>query len=55
MIALMLLTLAACDNRPPAPTAEENRQLDEAESMLNDEAQEKGPVSEDSDPDSNSD
>ena len=35
-IFLMALSLAACgDGRPPAPTAEENRQLDEAEAMLN--------------------
>lgn len=32
-----LLLLAACqDHRPPAPTAEENNQLDEADRMLND-------------------
>ncbi len=36
MIALTALTLTACgDERPPAPTAEESRQLDEAEAMLN--------------------
>ncbi len=34
--ALLLMCLAACgQDRPPAPTAEENRQLDEAEAMLN--------------------
>jgi hypothetical protein len=38
MMLLLALALAACDDRPPAPTAEENRQLDEAESMLNEEA-----------------
>ena len=35
LIAVMLLT-ACGEDRPPAPTAEENRQLDEAEAMLND-------------------
>jgi hypothetical protein len=38
--ALLLLFLAAAcrDNRPPAPTAEEAGQLNEAEAMLNEEA-----------------
>jgi hypothetical protein len=32
-----LLLLAACrDERPPAPTGEQNQQLNEAENMLND-------------------
>lgn len=35
-IVLIALLLTACGaDRPPAPTAEENRQLDEAEAMLN--------------------
>ena len=40
-----LLLLAACgDSRPPAPTAEESDQLNEAEELLNAEAaKEKGP------------
>ena len=34
--AFLALLLTACgEDRPPAPTAEENRQLDEAEAMLN--------------------
>jgi hypothetical protein len=33
----LLLALAACDKRPPAPTAEQNAQLNEAEAMLNEE------------------
>jgi hypothetical protein len=33
-IILLLLLLGACSDRPPAPSAEENRQLDEAEAML---------------------
>ena len=33
---VIALLLTACgEDRPPAPTAEENRQLDEAEVMLN--------------------
>jgi hypothetical protein len=33
----LALVLAACDrDRPPAPTAEQADQLDEAEAMLND-------------------
>ena len=51
---VIALLLAACgEKRPPAPTAEENRQLDEAENMLNAEANETGPASGDTDPESN--
>ena len=32
----LLLLLAACDRRPPAPNAAQNAQLDEVEAMLND-------------------
>lgn len=33
---LIALMLTACtEQRPPAPSAEENRQLDEADAMLN--------------------
>ena len=44
-ILLMTCLLAACgDDRPPAPTAEEAAQLNEAEELLNAEtAKEKGP------------
>ena len=43
LVAAMLLT-ACGDDRPPAPTAEEAAQLDEAEALLNQEAaNEKGP------------
>ena len=33
-----LLLLAACEDRPAAPSAEQNAQLDEAEAMLDEEA-----------------
>ncbi|WP_309661054.1 hypothetical protein [Sphingomonas sp.] len=39
-----LWLLAACrDDRPPAPTAAQSDQLNDAEDMLNDAAQDKGP------------
>ena len=45
MIFLCLLLTAACrDQRPPAPTAEQADQLNDAEAMLNDMAKnEEGP------------
>ena len=47
ILALMLLTLAACEDRPPAPSAEQNAALDEEA------AHEKGPASKPADPNSN--
>jgi hypothetical protein len=38
-----LLLVACHDRRPPAPTAEQSQQLNEAVSMLNDLANEEGP------------
>jgi len=35
LVPLALLFLTSCGNDPAAPTAEENRQLDEAANMLN--------------------
>jgi hypothetical protein len=49
-LILIGLLLAGCDRRPPAPTAEQNEQLNEAEAMLNEE----GPAPEGTGP-SNSD
>jgi hypothetical protein len=45
-VLIALLLLSACrDDRPPAPTAEESDQLNEAENLLNQEAaNEKGPA-----------
>ena len=37
-IAMALLLVSGCgEKRPPAPTAEQNEQLNEAENMLNEE------------------
>ena len=42
---LIALLLTACgEDRPPAPTEAENRQLDEADAMLNEAGNETGPV-----------
>ena len=35
LILIALLIAGCADKRPQAPTAEENRQLDEADAMLN--------------------
>ncbi len=42
LIALLLL-FACTDESPPAPTAEEAAQLNEAEELLNEAAKEDGP------------
>ena len=39
VLALALLTAACERDRPPAPTEEQSSQLDEAEAMLNDMAE----------------
>ncbi len=43
VLILIGLLLAGCDQRPPAPTAEQNDQLNEAEAMLNEEGPEARP------------
>jgi hypothetical protein len=57
IVACALLLLAACrDDRPPAPTAEESAQLNQAEDMLNDMAEnEEGPEANASGPSNRSD
>ena len=52
-ILFALIALAGCSDRPPAPTPEQNDQLNEAEEMLDEEAaKEKGPAAEAADPSS---
>ena len=36
LLALVMLATACREQRPPAPTAEESNQLNDAEAMLND-------------------
>ena len=57
LIACAFLALAAChDKRPPQPTAEQSQQLNDAEDMLNDMAQnEEGPEANASSPSNSSD
>ena len=55
MFLIGLLLTACGEQRPPAPTAEENRQLDEAEGMLDAQANETGPAANATDPESNLD
>ncbi len=43
MLLLALMTSACRDERPPAPTAEESAQLNDAEAMLNAEANDSAP------------
>ena len=57
LFACAFLLLTACqDDRPPAPTSEESAQLNQAEDMLNDMAQnEEGPEANASGPSNRSD
>lgn len=57
MIALGLVVLiCAChDRQPPAPTPEQNQQMNEADSMLNRLANEEGPEANASGPSNSSD
>ncbi len=51
-LAVLMIAIAACDrDQPPAPTSEQSAQLDEAEDMLNDMAEnEEGAAPEDAAP-----
>jgi len=57
LVVCVLLLIAAChDRRPPAPTAQESEQLNDAENMLNAMAQnEEGPEANASSPSNSSD
>jgi hypothetical protein len=57
LIFCVLLLAAAChDNRPPAPTAQQSEQLNDAENMLNAMAQnEEGPADRSTGPSNSSD
>jgi hypothetical protein len=51
ILAPLALMLSACsDDRPPAPTAEQADQLNEAESLLNQMGKEEGPEANAPDP-----
>ncbi len=55
-LLFLVLLLAACrDQRPPPPTAEQSDQLNEAEGMLNAEANEEGPANRSAGPSNSSD
>ena len=57
LVAFALLSLSACHkDEPPAPTAEQSRQLNEAEDMLDNMAEnEEGPEAKASGPSNSSD
>jgi hypothetical protein len=57
LIACVLLAIAACkDQRPPAPTTEQSRQLNDADEILNSMANnEEGPADRSASPSNQSD
>ena len=55
IIGATLLLVACHDRRPPAPTAEQSQQLNDADAMLNDLANEEGPEANASGPSNSSD
>jgi len=55
-LLIAILLLAAChQKRPPAPTAEQSAQLNDAEDMLNNMANEEGPADRSASPSNQSD
>jgi hypothetical protein len=56
LIGCVFLIVAAChDRRPPAPTPEQSAQLNDADAMLNNLANEEGPEANASGPSNSSD
>ena len=55
ILALMVLLCGCRDRHPPAPTPEQNQQMNEADSMLNSLANEEGPEANASGPSNSSD
>jgi hypothetical protein len=55
LLILVLLAAGCRDERPPQPTAEQSAQLNEAENMLNAEANEEGPADRSTGPSNSSD
>ena len=56
LIVALLLTAGCKDHRPPAPTAEQSRQLNDADDMLNSMADnEEGPADRSASPSNTSD
>jgi hypothetical protein len=55
-LACVLLVMSSCrDEQPPAPSAEQSAQLNEAEDMLNAAANEEGPADRSASPSNSSD
>ena len=56
ILAFLLMLLVGCnDHRPPAPTRDQADQLNEADTMLNDLANEEGPADRSTGPSNSSD
>ena len=55
LIVGVLLLTACRDQRPPAPTAEQSQQLNEAENLLDNMANEEGPADRSTGPSNRSD
>jgi hypothetical protein len=56
LVAAVVLLVAACrDDRPPAPTQQQNAQLNEASNMLDELGNEEGPADRSTGPSNSSD